>query len=106
MSRKSNGISKKRFEELLKSIKNIESKLEVLVTIQKTIQKASIPKPKIGKEQKKILKLCDKKHSMDDMVLKTNKKKGTIKATLNNLRNKGMIQSIKIDNKVVYERIR
>lgn len=102
LSKKSNGISNKQFKELLKSIRNIESKLDVLVSLQK----ASAPKPKIGKEEQRILKLCDKKHTIADMIQETQKKEGTINATLNHLKAKGLMQTVKVDDKIVYERIR
>jgi hypothetical protein len=102
LGKKSNGVSNKQFEELLKSVRNIESKLDIMVSLQKT----SAPMPKIGKEEKKVLKLCDKKHTIADMVQETQKKEGTINSTLNHLKTKGLIQTAKIDDKTVYERIR
>lgn len=71
-----------------------------------SLQKASTPVPKIGEEEEKILKLCDKKHTIADMIQETQKKEGTINATLNHLKAKGMIQTVKVDDKIVYERIR
>jgi hypothetical protein len=102
LSQKSNGITNKQFQELLKSVKNIENKLDVLVKLQI----ASSEKPSVGVEEEKILKLCDKKHTLEDMVNETQKKKGTVGATLNHLKAKGLIQTVKIDDKIVYERIR
>ena len=102
MSNKSKGISKEQFDELLKSLKNIEAKLDILVSFQKL----SVPKATTGDEQKKILDLCDKKHSIKDMVQETGKKEGTIKSTLKILKEKGLIRSTKIGKKTVYERIR
>ncbi len=102
MSKKSDRISNKEFKELLKSVKNIENKLEIMLSLQK----ASTPVPKIGEEEEKILKLCDKKHTIADMIQETQKKEGTINATLNHLKAKGMIQTVKVDDKIVYERIR
>ncbi len=102
LSKSQNVIKNRQFEELLKSLKNIENKLDLIVGLQK----ASTPMPKIGKEEQKILKLCDKKHTIADMIQETQKKEGTINATLNHLKAKSLIQSLRIDDKVVYERIR
>lgn len=102
MSQKSNGFTNKQIEGLLKSIENIESNLDLLVSLQM----ATMKKPDVGKEEKKILKLCDKKHTMADIVKATNKKEGTIGATLNHLKAKALIRTVIVDGKTVYERIR
>jgi hypothetical protein len=102
LAKNDNGITKKQFEELAKSVKNIESILNLLVNLQLSM----LPKPKIGEEESKILKLCDKKHTIADMMAATNKKEGTINATLNHLKAKTMIQTVISDGKTVYERIR
>ena len=102
LSNKFRGMTKEQVDELLKSLKNIEGKLDILVSLQKV----NTPMPKIGKEEEKILKLCDKKHSIAEMMQETGKKEGTINATLNHLKNKGLIQPIRLADKVVYERIR
>ena len=101
MSKKNDNIGK-HLEELVKSVKNIESKLDILVNLQI----ASSPKPKIGKEEQKILKLCDKKHTIADMMQITKKKEGTIKSTLNHLKLKTLIRTIVVEGKTVYERVR
>lgn len=102
MSQKASGITTKDFRELLKTVKNIESKLDVIVSLQK----ASIDMPNVGTEEEKILKLCDKKHTIADMMQVTSKKEGTINATLNHLKGKAMIRTVIVDSKTVYERIR
>jgi len=94
-------ISKKQFDRLLKSLESIESKLETLIILQKAV----MPKPKLGAEQKKILELCDKKHTIEDIVKETGKTKGNVKSVLSKLRKKGLIRSVKLKDKVVYERI-
>jgi DNA-binding transcriptional ArsR family regulator len=99
---KLNGISKEQFDELLKSIKNIESKLDTLVSFQRL----STPKTTTGDEQKKILNLCDRKHNINEIAEATGKKIGTIKPTLKTLRDKGLIKSVRVGKKTVYERIR
>jgi len=90
-----------RHEEMMRSLKNIEAKLDVLITLQKAIA----PKPTIGKEEKKILKLCDRKHSVDDIMKVTGKKEGNVNVILSNLRKKALIRSVKSRGKTTYERI-
>lgn len=94
-------MTKEQFNKLMKSLKSIESKLDVLVRLQR----ASMPKPSVGKEEKKILKLCDKKHTIDDMAKETGKKPHNVTVILSNLRKKGLIGSVKVKDKPVYERI-
>ena len=91
----------KRFKDLMNSLKNIERKLDVLITLQKV----SVNPPSLGEDEKKILKLCDKNHTVDDMAKETGKKKGNVRVILYNLRKKAQINSVKIKNKTVYERI-
>jgi DNA-binding transcriptional ArsR family regulator len=94
-------MSKKQFEELLKSLKGIEDKLEILINLQKTI----LPKPSLGDEERKVLKLCDRKHTIDDIVRETGKSENNVKVTLSRLRDKGLIRSVEIKNRLVYEKI-
>lgn len=94
-------MSKEQFKKLMRSLKSIESKLDVLVRLQK----ASMPKPKIGEEEKKIRKLCDRKHTIDDMMKETMKTRTNVQSILTNLRKKGLIRSVKLKDKLVYERI-
>ena len=94
-------ISKKQFKELMNSLKRIETKLGVLVRLQR----ASMPKPKVTPEEKKILKLCDKKHIIDDMMKETGKTKTNVNFLLSQLRKKGLIKSVRVKDKLVYERI-
>jgi len=44
-------------DETLKSLKNIEKKLDILIKIQKSMA----PEPKITLDEKKILKFCNSK---------------------------------------------
>lgn len=94
-------MSKKQFEELLKSLKSIEDKMEILINLQKTI----LPKPSLGEEEKKVLKLCDRKHTIDDIVRETGKSENNVNVTLSRLRDKGLMRSVEIKNRLVYERI-
>jgi hypothetical protein len=94
-------MSKRQFEELLKSLKNIEDKLETIITLQKTI----VPKPSLGKEERKVLKLCDRKHTIDDIVKETEKTENNVGVILSHLRDKALIRSVEIKNRIVYEKI-
>jgi len=85
----------------MKSLKSIESKLDVLVRLQRE----SMPKPKITTEEKKVLKLCDRKHTMSDIAKKTGKTETNVGYLLSQLRKKGAIRSVKLKGKLVYERI-
>ena len=92
----------KRFKELISLLKNIEGKLDILISLQRRVA----PEPSVGKEEKKILKLCDKKHTIDDIMKKTGKKRSNVTVVLTKLRKKGLIISVKSkDKKIVYERI-
>jgi DNA-binding transcriptional ArsR family regulator len=102
LSTKSNGISREQFDELIKLLKKIDNSLDTLVSFQRL----SAPKATTGDEQKKILDLCDKKHTIREMAQETGKKEGTIKPTLKVLKEKGLIKSMRIGKKTVYERIR
>lgn len=94
-------MDKAEFKELMQQLKSIERKLDVLVKLLK----ASMPKPKITPEERKILELCDKKHTINDIVKETGKTRNNVKVILTHLRNKGVIKTIKIKDKTVYQRI-
>ena len=94
-------VTKDQFKKLMKSLKSMESKLDILIRLQK----ASMPKPSIGKEEKKILKLCDKKHTIDDIAKETGKTPRNVTVVLSNLRKRALIKSVKLKDKLVYERI-
>jgi len=64
-----------------------------------------MPKPKITTEEKRILKLCDKKHTIDDMVQATGKTRTNVGFILTQLRKKGLIKSVKLKDKLVYGRV-
>lgn len=89
-------------KKIMRSLKTIEKKLDILIALQKRIARIT----NIGEEEKKILKLCNKKNTIDDIIEKTGKKRNNVKSVLFHLRNKGLIISVKIkDKKTVYERI-
>ena len=94
-------MTREQFNKLMKSLKSIESKLDVLVRLQR----ASMPKPKITTEEKKVLKLCDRKHILSDIAEKTGKTETNVGYLLTQLRKKGAIRSVKVKDKLVYERI-
>ena len=94
-------MSKKQFNDLMKSLKNIENKLEIIIRMQKSI----LPKPNIGEEEEKILKLCDKKHTIEDIINSTGKSKTNVETILSRLRKKALIQSIQMKGRQVYEKI-
>lgn len=94
-------MSKDQFKKLMKSLRNIETKLDILVRLQR----ASMPKPKTTPEEKKILKFCDKKHTIDDIVKETKKTRNSVRIILTQLRKKALIRSVRVKDKLVYERI-
>ncbi len=91
----------KNIKDLIDILESIDDKLNVIIVLQK----ANMPKPKIGVEESKILKLCDRQHTIDDMVRATGKAEGTVKATLSHLRDKALILTLRMKDKTVYERI-
>lgn len=94
-------MSKEQFDKLMQSLRSMEDKLDILIILHKAVA----PKPKVGKEEKKILKLCDRKHTIDDIAKMTGRKHTNVRATLSNLRKKAVIKSVEIKDRLVYERI-
>lgn len=92
---------RERFRQLMDVLKSIEKKLDILIKVSRV----SMPKPTIGPEEKKILLLCDRKHTIEDMVAETEKKSGNVRKILTQLRKKGLIVSLKSGGKTVFERI-
>ncbi len=92
----------KKFKTLINELKQINTQLNFIVRFMKI----TTPKPSIGSEEKKILKLCNQKNTIDDMINLTGKKRNNIKVILTHLRNKGMIESEKAKGKLVYRTIR
>lgn len=90
-----------QYKPLLKILKGIDQKLSILISLQKTSSKPT----KLGSEANTILKLCNGKSSIDDIMKTTNKTKGNVKTTLSFLRKKGLIKTIKINKKTVYVKI-
>jgi predicted transcriptional regulator len=97
MSSKKNS---KQFRELIDLVKSIDDKLDTLVNFQRTL----MPKPHLGKEEKKVLKLCDRKNTIVEMATKTGKSSNNVNFLLTQLRRKGIIRSVKIENRTVYEK--
>ena len=94
-------MEKKQFEAIDASLNDINRKLDVLINLQKR----ALPKPTITKEEKKVFELCDKKHTTAEIASATNKTKNNANFILCSLRDKGLIQSIDIDGKTVYEKV-
>jgi len=94
-------MDKKQFDELMKSLKGIDDKLEILINVQK----ATMPKPSIGKEEGKVLKLCDKKHTAEEIAKETGKTENNVNVILSRLKDKGLIKSAEIKGRTVYEKI-
>jgi len=92
--------SSKQFKELIDLVKSIDDKLDTLVNFQRNL----MPKPKLGEEEKKMLKLCDRKNTIVEMATKTGKTSNNVNFLLTQLRRKGVIRSVKIKNRTVYER--
>jgi transcription initiation factor IIE alpha subunit len=85
----------------MKSVKSIDDKLETLLNIHK----ATMPKPSIGQEEKKVLKLCDRKHTAEEIAKETGKTENNVNVILSRLRDKGLIKSVETKGRTVYEKI-
>jgi len=94
-------LDDKQFKQLIVALKDINGKLSILISLHKSSTKP----PKLGEEEKIILKLCNGKNSNEDMAKATNKTKNNIKVTLTHLRKKGLIRTSKINKKTVYVKI-
>jgi DNA-binding CsgD family transcriptional regulator len=94
-------MSNKQFREMTTLLKSIDEKLDTLVNFQRTL----MPKPKLTKEEKKILKLCDRKNTISEIATKTGKTSNNVNFLLTQLRRKGIIRSVKIKDRTVYEKI-
>ncbi len=64
-----------------------------------------MPKQEIGEEEKKVLELCDRKHTVADIAKETNKTENNVNFILSRLRDKVLIRSIQVKDNTVYERI-
>ena len=93
-------MSSKQLRELIGLLRNIDDKLDTLVNFQRTL----MPKPKLGKEERRIFKLVDRKNTIADIMAKTGKSRNDVKVTLTRLRKKGLVRSIKIKSRLVYEK--
>ena len=94
-------MDEKQFKQLISVLKDIDSKISILISLQKS----SIKPPKLGKETNAVFKLCNGKNSVDDMVKNLEKRKNAIEVLLNYLRKKGLIRTTKIKKKTVYVKI-
>ena len=94
-------MEEKQFRQVLGTLKNIDSKLSILISLQKSSAKP----PQLGKEEKIILKLCNGKNSTDEIAKISKKQKNNVKVTLSHLKKKGLIRSSKFNKKIVYVKI-
>jgi DNA-binding MarR family transcriptional regulator len=94
-------MSDQQFEQLNKSLKSIDEKLEILIILQKR----GLPEPSVGKEEKRVLALCDKKHVISDISKQTGKTENNVKVILTRLKDKGLVRSVDLNGVIVYERI-
>lgn len=94
-----NNLSKE--EEILGTLKSIEKKLDILIKIQKSIA----PVPKLDADERHVLKLCNSKYTVNDIVEQTKKTKGSVEVALSRLRSKGIIKSVKVKGKIVYSKV-
>jgi DNA-binding NarL/FixJ family response regulator len=85
----------------MKSLKSVDDKLQILINVQK----ATMPKPVIGKEEQKVLKLCDRKHTVEEIAKETGKTENNVNVILSHLKDKILIKSTEIKGKTVYEKI-
>lgn len=88
-------------KQMLNVLKSIDTKLSILISLQKSSVKPST----LGKEEISILKLCNNKNSVEDMTKVTKKTRNNVEVTLNHLKKKGLIRSAKINKKMVYVKI-
>lgn len=93
--------NEKQLTKMAKSLERIDTKLGILIRLQR----ANVPKPTVGEEEKKILKLCDTKHTIEDIAKETEKTLKSVERGLSRLRKKVLIVSVKKDGKTVYRRI-
>ena len=94
-------LEKNQFQDLINVLKSMDKKLNILIAIQK----ASSPTPKLPPIEEEILKLCNSKNTIKDMMEKAEKNKNQIEITLSRLRSKGMIKSVTVKEKLVYKKI-
>lgn len=94
-------MEKEQFDKLLDSINNIGKKLDTLVALQKSVT----PKQELSAEEKKVLDFCNGKNTIEGIAQKTGKTKDNVRATLSNLRSKGLVDSKKINGNQIYSRV-
>ena len=91
----------KQLRELTDLLRSIDDKLDTLVNFQRTL----MPKPRLAAEEKKVLKLCDRKNTIAEIAAKTEKTSNNANFLLTQLRRKGVIRSVKVKDRTVYEKI-
>lgn len=94
-------MEKKQFQDLISILKSIDMKLDILIAKQKS----SLPAYKPTPSEEEILKLCNSKNTIKEIIEKTKKNRNQVDVTLSKLRNKGLIKSTTIKEKLVYKKI-
>lgn len=89
---------------MLEKLDQIVERLNVLIEL--SIPEFHIEGLKLGSVEKTVLRLCDLKHTRKEIAKKTRKTENQIDVTLNSLRRKKLIKSLKIGNKTFYVRTR
>lgn len=91
-------MDKKQYEKLIHLLDGLGQKFDTLIALQKSV----IPKKELSSEETKVLNLCNGKNTIEIIAQRTGKTKDNVRATLSNLRNKGLVKSNRINNKQVY----
>lgn len=91
-------MDEKQFKQLITHLTSIDSKLSILIALQKSVSKI----PDLGAEENTVFKLCNGKNSVSDIMRITKKTRSTVESTLSHLRKKGLIKTATMNNKISY----
>ena len=83
-------------EDIIPILKSIDKKLDILINLSRL----SAPKQKPTNEEKKIFSLCNMKNTVADIMEKTGKKRSNVEFIISSLRNKSLINSQNIIDKI------
>jgi len=81
--------------EIVKLLKSIDSKLDTLITLSRL----TVPKQTPTEEEKKVLKFCNRKNSVLEIMKQTEKTRTAVDNLLSNMRLKGIIKSVTLSEK-------
>lgn len=103
MKQKKQRLSKMT-DEKLEEIKNLLQDIKELLIITNLdkIEEAKKKLVKTGSVEEKILKLCDGRHTTQDIANKTQKSTDYVSATVSTLREKGLVSTLKKNDKIVH----